>query len=295
MIRFLAVAALLLSGVPVWAEAPWLDSLAAAQKASAASGKPILVDVTGSDWCQPCQLMEAEVFSRAEFASVAAKYVLLRIDFPRKTTQAEALRVQNKAFAARYPFDGFPTFFVLDSRGTAYGRHTGRVDGGVVAFDALVTAWEGHRPVLTGLVEAAAKAAPGADRAKAQDALFRQAEEWDLTAQFGDLPLKIVQEDRDGKAGLKARYQVYNAYQRLLATWTSLGDPRRAVDEFDSLAGRAVGWPDLRQKILFTKAMVQLNALDDEIPARDTFRVVRDLVPGTATARQAAGFLDRLP
>ena len=61
------------------------------------------------------------------------------------------------------------------------------------------------------------------------DALFRQAEAWELSSQFADLPMKIIQEDKDGKAGVKACYQVYNAYQRLLATWSRPGRDRVAT------------------------------------------------------------------
>ena len=95
MIRTLLTALLLTAGFTgSWAASPWLEDFDAAKKASAASGKPILIDVTGSDWCPPCRQMDAEVFSRPDFLPAAtAKYVLLRLDFPRNTPQTERLRV----------------------------------------------------------------------------------------------------------------------------------------------------------------------------------------------------------
>ena len=149
--------------------------------------------------------------------------------------------------------------------------------------------------LLAALAAAVKTAAPGADRAKAEDALFRQAEAWDLGFRFSDLPLKIVQDDKDGSAGLKARYQVYNAYNRFLATWTEMPDFHKAADDLAALAVRAQSWPDLGQKILFTEGMVRLNALSDEIGARDVLRKARDLVPGSPKALQAAQLLDQLP
>ncbi len=163
------------------------------------------------------------------------------------------------------------------------------------AFLAMASSFESQKPILTGLNDAVQKSASGADRAKAEDALFRQAEAWNLTSQFGDLPMKIIAEDKDGSAGLKVRYQVYNAYNRFLATWAELPDFHRAIEDLDQLAQRAIPWPDLRQKILFTKGMVWLNALRDEVQARDVFRQVRALAGDTPTGQRSAELLDELP
>jgi len=278
-----------------WAGA-WLEDFDAAKKASSASGKPILVDVTGSDWCPPCRQMEAEVFSRPDFLPAAtAKYVLLRLDFPRNTPQSERLRVQNKQLAERYPFEGFPTYFLMDSQGLLSGKHTGYLPGGVTAFLSMVSAMDAQRLTLAGLDDAVKKAAAGTAKAQAEDALFRQAETWGLTSQYGELPTRIIQEDKDGQAGLKARYQTYNAFNRLLATWSDASDFHKAVDDLDQLATRALAWPDLRQRVLFTKAMVWLNALSDEFRARDALWQVRALGADTPVGRRAAALLDQLP
>ena len=296
MIRFALPALLILFGTPLFASpAVWLEDLAAAQKASATSGKPILVDMTGSDWCPPCIQMEEEVFSQPEFSAVSAKYVLLRLDYPRSTWQAEKTKAQNKRLAEVYTFEGFPTYLLMDAQGALYAQHTGYVEGGVAGFARLLAGLEPQRATLAMLTESLKKSSPGAARAQAQDALFRQAEAWGLTAQYGDLPLKIVADDKDGKAGLKARYQVYNAYQRLLATWSELPDFHRAIDELTALATRAAAWPDLQQKILFTKGMVWMNALDDEIQARSAFQQVRAMDPKTTTGLRAIELLDQLP
>jgi thiol-disulfide isomerase/thioredoxin len=290
-----ALTLVVLAAIPLVA-GPWLDDLEAAKKAAAATGKPILVDVTGSDWCPPCQEMEAEVFSQPDFLpTLGNKYILLRLDYPRGTAQPERLRVQNQAFADRYPFDGFPTWYVLDAQGTAWGKQSGYQPGGVSAFAALADGLAAQGPALKALSTALAQAAPGGPRAQAADALFRQAEAWGLEFQYGNLPLQIVQDDKDGKAGLKARYQTYNAYVRLLSTWADRDNDLQAAADFDALADRAGPWPDLAQRILFTAGMVRLNALDDEIAARDTFRKARALGPGTPLAARLTELLDRLP
>lgn len=295
MIRsFIAV---LLALVPMagWADG-WLEDFEAAKKASAASGKPILVDVTGSDWCPPCQQMEAEVFARKDFLPAAsARYVLLRLDFPRQTAQAEKTRAQNQQLAERYPFEGFPTFMLMDAQGLLFGQRVGYVPGGIKAFFEMTKALEGQKAVLTKLIDATKKSSAGVDRAKAQDALFRQAETWGLTAQYGDLPLKIVQEDKDGKAGLKGRYQILNSFNRMLATWSQGSDFRKAAADLADLAARAEAWPDLRQRVLFTEGMVWLNAVGDEQKAKEAMNKARALGSDTDWGKRAAQMLDQLP
>ena len=297
MIRTLLSALLLAAWVTMPAIAgPWLEDFDTAKRSAAASGKPILVDVTGSDWCPPCQAMETEVFSRADFIQAAqARYILLRLDYPRQTPQSEKLRAQNRQLAERYPFEGYPTYMLLDSQGLLYGQYTGYLPGGVSAFLKMTQGLEGQKKTLVSLTDAVKKASAGADRARAQDALFRQAEVWGLEAQYGDLPLKIVQEDKDGKAGLKGRYQVFNAYQRLLATWSNQSDFRKAVTDLEQLAGQAAPWPDLKQKIVFTKGMIWLNALSDEVQARTAMKEAKALGAETAVGLRAAELLDQLP
>lgn len=293
MVRSVISVILLTLASGLWAGS-WTEDWEAAKKAAAASGKPLLVKVTGSDWCPPCQIMEAEVFERPEFQTLADRFVLVTLDFPRSHSQVEKVRVQNARWVDQNPIDGFPTYFVLDSRGTVLGRQSGLVSGGVPGFSTLVKSFLDRGPVLAQLVGAVAKAPSATERAKAEDALFRQAEAWDLTAQYGDLPGKIVRDDADGKAGLKARYQTLNAYNRFLATWVNRGDYRQAAADLDALAAQASPWPDLQQKVVFTKGMVLLNALDDEGGARTAFRQARDLV-NNALSRRAAELLDDLP
>lgn len=272
----------------------WTENWSAALKTAAATGKSLLVDVTGSDWAAPAQLMESEIYSQPGFAALADRFVLVRIDFPKNGPQAESLRVQNRKWVERYPVDSVPTVFVIDPQGLVLGRRVGLVDGGLKAFQTLVEGFVARATTLQALVAATTQAAPGADRARAYDALFRQAEAWDL-GQWTELPGKITQEDRDGKAGLRPRYLVYNAYQRLLTTWADRDDYRLVVTDLEDLARRAAPWPDLRQRILFTQGLVLLNALDDERGARDAFRASRAVDPSTDLAERAAQFLDRLP
>nr|HVZ32414.1 thioredoxin family protein [Polyangiaceae bacterium] len=181
---FLAMAAL---AAPLHAAPLWLEDYDAALKTASTTGKYVLVDVTGSDWCPPCQQMEAEVFSRPGFSAAAERYVLLRLDYPRTIAQSEKIKAQNKKLAQRYPFDGVPTYFMLDGKGDAFGKYTGYLPGGVTAFLSLARNFETQKDVLDKLAVTVLNAAPGVDRARAQDALYRQAEDWELQWRYADL------------------------------------------------------------------------------------------------------------
>jgi len=286
---------LFLTALTVSAELKFSEDWTAAQAEASRSGKNLAVWVTGSDWAQPSQRLEDEVWAVPSFEKAVADYLFVRLDFPRNRSQPERLRVQNKLWTETYPVEGLPTLYVFAPTGLALGRQTGLVEGGPDAYVALLKTISDRRPGLEALVKAAAQAAPGADRAKAYDALFRQAEAFDLTALYGDLPLKIVQEDRAGTAGLKVRYQTLNAYLRFLASWVDRDDTRAALADLDKLTAQAAPWPDLVQKTLFTKGMILWNALEDEAAAARTLRQARDLLPESAVGRRSAELLDQLP
>lgn len=100
------------------AKTEWLTSWDKAAKLSKESGKPILADFTGSDWCSWCILLKKEVFDTPEFASWAKKNViLLELDFPNSKKQPESVKKQNEKLAAKYKIEGYPTVLFLDADG----------------------------------------------------------------------------------------------------------------------------------------------------------------------------------
>jgi protein disulfide-isomerase len=76
----------------------WLTDWEAAKAKSKTEDKPILINLTGSDWCGWCIKLEKSVFSKKEFKEFAAKnLILMEADFPRKTKQPADLKKQNAA------------------------------------------------------------------------------------------------------------------------------------------------------------------------------------------------------
>ena len=102
----------------------WLTSYSKALQISAKTGKPVLVDFTGSDWCHWCVQLHHEVFDTPVFKKWAAKnVVLLELDYPHNTPQSPEIKKQNEELLKKYPVRGFPTIYFLKSNGKAFGMY----------------------------------------------------------------------------------------------------------------------------------------------------------------------------
>ncbi len=110
------------NGVTSWLKIDYDTAL----KQAAADGKLLLLEFTGSDWCPPCKIFEANVLKNSEFKDFAkVNMVFIRFDFPRGKEQDDALKSANKAIAKKFQVPGFPTFILLSSSGEEIARMVG--------------------------------------------------------------------------------------------------------------------------------------------------------------------------
>ena len=117
---------LFLATITARADVTWLTDLDAAKAKGVKENKPVLVDFTGSDWCPPCIQLHKVVFESAEFAAVASKYVLVELDYPRKTPQAPELKAKNAELSKKFGISGFPTVLLIDAKsGEVFGKTVG--------------------------------------------------------------------------------------------------------------------------------------------------------------------------
>ncbi|MEP6709182.1 MAG: thioredoxin family protein [Verrucomicrobiota bacterium] len=125
---------LILVGVTASAESNWVTDYKKAQEDAKAGKKLMLLEFTGSDWCGWCMKLDKEVFSTPEFQNFASRnLVLVKLDFPRRKPQTEALRKQNEQLAQKYGIQGFPTIIVLNDQGEKVGE-LGYMEGGPSPF-----------------------------------------------------------------------------------------------------------------------------------------------------------------
>jgi thioredoxin-related protein len=150
-------------------EAEWYADYDQAAKVAQETGKDLLVDFTGSEWCGWCKRLHAEVFAHAEFLEAAKKqYVLLALDFPRDPAVKAKVPnpARNEELKNKYGVTGFPTILLMDADGNPYAR-TGYKPGGATAYvthlEELRTT---GRPNLAKVLAAAAavESATGDDR-----------------------------------------------------------------------------------------------------------------------------------
>ena len=110
-------------------KADWATDFEAAKADAAKSGRKLLLDFTGSDWCIYCQKLDAEVLATPEFKSFAKDYVLVCVDFPKAKELPAAEKKQNDALGERFKIEGYPTLIVADASGTEVRRAVGYEPG----------------------------------------------------------------------------------------------------------------------------------------------------------------------
>jgi len=93
----------------------WLVNIDEAYKQSQETGKPILANFTGSDWCGWCKRLTASVFGKEDFKKWAGENViLLELDFPKRTQLPADIAAQNRNLQQAFKVRGYPTIWVFD-------------------------------------------------------------------------------------------------------------------------------------------------------------------------------------
>ncbi|MEZ4979168.1 MAG: thioredoxin family protein [Chitinophagales bacterium] len=93
----------------------WFMYVDDAYKESKATGKPIMANFTGSDWCGWCIRLKNEVFSKKEFSEWAKEnVVLLELDFPRSKVLPDELKQQNGSLQQFFGVSGYPTIWLFN-------------------------------------------------------------------------------------------------------------------------------------------------------------------------------------
>ncbi len=104
------------TATPYEAENPgWLTNIDEAYAESQKSGKPILANFTGSDWCGWCKKLTADVFIHEDFKTWAEKnVVLLELDYPRRKVVPQHIQAQNSNLQQAFQVQGYPTVWLFN-------------------------------------------------------------------------------------------------------------------------------------------------------------------------------------
>jgi len=222
--------------------AGFTDDFEAAKAQAKASGRYILADFSGSDWCGWCKRLDAEVFAKPEFVSAATNnFVLLMVDTPRDTSiLSDQARKANPGLVKRYRIRAFPSVLILDADGKVLD-HTGYQRGGPAAYLEMLDKMLAEIKIAQSY-EARITALPAGslERAKLTDEFLMKL---DLQAQMRheNLVNEVLAADPDGKHGLRAHYGYFTCSRQaerfLLQYQREVG---RASDRaYDALVDRA--------------------------------------------------------
>jgi len=101
---------------------PWLKDLEAGREKARTENKPLLVDAW-AEWCAACRELDEKTFSRPEVQAALSDYVLVKLDFTRKSENNEKLK-------KKLGIIGMPTVILFDARGVESRRFSGFVEAG---------------------------------------------------------------------------------------------------------------------------------------------------------------------
>lgn len=119
---------------PQTAGVQWFTDFNAAQKASQADNKPMLVLFTGSDWCHWCIKLEKEIIQDPNYAKEGGDaYRHVYIDSPRYARLGADQERANAKLREIYDIQGYPTVLILDPQGNELAE-AGYVPGGPAGF-----------------------------------------------------------------------------------------------------------------------------------------------------------------
>lgn len=107
----------------------WYVNLDMALDESKKTGKPIMANFTGSDWCGWCKRLDKSVFHQPGFEKWADdNVVLLELDFPRRFKLPTDIATQNRTLQQQLGVRGYPTIWLFDAD---------KNDQGQIAINAL--------------------------------------------------------------------------------------------------------------------------------------------------------------
>ncbi|MEM7625987.1 MAG: thioredoxin family protein, partial [Planctomycetota bacterium] len=189
----------------------WTDNFEQAKTSAADSGKDLLLDFTGSDWCGWCIKLREEVFDQPSFKETAPEnFVLVELDYPNAVPQSDEVKAQNARLQEVYDIAGYPTILLTDATGLPYAK-TGYQPGGSDSYLEHLEELRGRKAARDEAMLAADEA-EGVDKARALDAALNAVGLELAVEYYGDVIEQIVELDPEGAAGLKDKYeQMMNA------------------------------------------------------------------------------------
>ena len=299
MLRSPVAFSLALATVAIAQDDAWISDFTKAKAQAKADKKDLLVDFTGSDWCQWCIKLDEEVFSQAAFKTAAPKsFVLVKLDFPHDESRVTAeIKAQNEKLQKELQIGGFPTILLMDAEGRTYAQ-TGYEPGGADKYIEMLAEMKKKGEVFQAAMRSA-EGKLGAERAQALDeALSGIAAE--VVSAYHLAPMEeILKLDADGKAGLKAKYEPKvkeindarelrkeaDALQAAIGVHMEAGEGDKALAKLEDVI-KAPKSKIQHQLALFFKGMVIMDTSGDAKSAVAALEAGKALLPESPVGKR---------
>jgi thiol:disulfide interchange protein len=116
----------------------WRTDYEQAIKDAERTGRFIVLNFTGSDWCAWCKIMDKQIFQQPDFEKFVTEYAIpVEIDFPRRLEQSPKVKARNAELKTKHKVRGFPTVVLLH----ANGRWAGAAKYQLQTADAIIQDW----------------------------------------------------------------------------------------------------------------------------------------------------------
>ncbi len=237
----------------------WTVSVSSARETAQKEKKDVLLNFTGSDWCQFCIQLDKEVFGKDDFLKSATEhFVLVKLDFPKDATKQSAEVVQQNAeWQKNLAVEGFPTIALLDSEMRPYAFTGFREE----TADQYLAHIESLRATRVARDDALAKAAKaeGTEKAKLLDEALESLDQQVVETYYVDVINEIVSLDPDDAVGLRTKYnesqerELQRSLLSDIAMVARLKSPEVAVQFIDEAISAVKMAPATQYQILLTK------------------------------------------
>ena len=288
--------ALLIFGLVVPAGAAgnhWLTDFAAAKAQAKKEKKFLFIDFTGSDWCGWCSKLDKEVFSQEAFQKkITDKFVLVQLDFPKQAKQDEKTARQNKELSQKFNVRGFPTIILADADGEEFAR-TGYRAGGAEAYLATLDSYVKNFEDYQKLVQEAEKL-QGVEKARKLDEAVSKLVANGSRRDFNQLSQQIIALDKDGKAGLKAKYELPKKLDSIRAELNHSRDFDKALKDLDKLTVEAKAVPPMLQQVYLFQAGILIKGKGDKAAGVKKLELAQNAAPDTQTGKNLAKFIAKM-
>ncbi len=230
------VALSILSGGLFASDTLWTEDFQAAKKQAAASGKDLLLDFTGSDWCSWCIKLDKEVFEKDYFKKEASKdFVMVKIDFPQdKSGMSEEVQKQNEQLSKQYQIKYFPNIILATASGEPY-ESTGYREGGPEEYVKHLREAKSNAGKAKNKLEEARKLTDPAEKAKMLDEVLSGIAAETVEKYFTEVADEIIALDPDNTLKLRNKYVMP---RELNALYEFVQDPETFAKKADEVVSR---------------------------------------------------------